>query len=142
MAQRAKKKTAGASGGRKVVVEQWVEVRIRNGRTVTELTPANAQLRKQLEEMSERPELVYRRFNFPEGVPPEYEWTRPDDNMRRYGGGGLQRMTLDTWAALSKGEDSRGDGHVGETGVGNLPRPKEHGGCECAVCRENADLAA
>ena len=139
MAKQAKKKTA--SGGRKVVVEQWVEVRIRNGRTVTELTPANAQLRKQLEEMSERPELVYRRFNFPEGVPAEYEWTRPDDNMRRYGGGGLQRMTLNTWADLSRWEDSRRNGPVGPTGVGNLPRPKEHGGCECAVCRENADLA-
>ena len=140
----AKRQSKGqkASGGRKVVAEQWVEVRIRSGRTVTELTPTNDQLRKQMEEMDPAAELVYRRFNFPEGVPAEYEWTDPDENMRQYGGGGLQRMTVETWLNLSWREAENGAAHVGMTGVGNLPRPKEHGGCECEVCRQNAYLAA
>ena len=87
--------------------------------------------------MKPEAELVYRRLNFPEGVPSEYDWTVPDDNVRRYGGGGVQRMTLATWRELSRIEEERGGGHINETGQGNLPRPREHGGCECALCIEN-----
>ncbi len=104
---------------------------------MTELTPGNDQLRKKLETMDPEPELVYRRMNFPEGVPPEYEWTGPDENLRRYGGGGVQRMTLETWLRISRLEELKGNGHIGPTGKGNLPRPKEHGGCECPSCRAN-----
>ncbi len=123
--------------GRKVVLEQWVEVRIRNGKTMTELTPGNAEPAERGMKMEPPPELVYRRLNFPEGVPSEYGWTEPDENMRRYGGGGLQRMTFDTWMTIRGKEEARRDGHIGGTGKGNLPRPKEHGGCECRVCQEN-----
>lgn len=137
---RAKKKVAAASGGRKIVIEQWVEVRIRNGRTVTELTPGNNELRKRTQNMKPQPELVYRRFNFPEGVPSEYDWTLPDENMRRYGGGGVQRMTVDTWLSVSAAEESNGGEHVGPIAKGNLPRPKEHGECECDTCIANARL--
>lgn len=35
---------------------------------------------------------------------------------------------------------SRGTGHVGPTGVGNLPRPKERGGCDCEVCARNREV--
>lgn len=114
-----------------------MEVRIRNAKTVTELTPRNDEMAERGMKMEPLPELVYRRLNFPEGVPTEYDWTDPDDNMRRYGGGGIQRMTFDTWLAVKEQEEARGDGHIGPTGIGNLPRPKEHGGCECAVCRGN-----
>jgi hypothetical protein len=103
------------------------------------LTPANDKLRKQVETMDPQAELVYRRLNFPEGVPKEYAWTGPDENMRRYGGGGVQRMTLETWLELSLSEELKGGGHIGPTGKGNLPRPKEHGGCECPSCRANAE---
>ena len=117
-----------------------MEVRIRDGQTVTELTPSNIQLLKQSQEMEGLPELVFRRFNFPDGVPDEYDWTGPDENVRQYGGGGVQRMTFRTWSTLQQAEEQRRDGVVGTTGRGNLPRPKEHGGCECDVCRSNADL--
>ena len=125
------------SGGRKVVLEQWVEIRIRNGKTVTELTPPNDRLRERAERMEEEPELLYRRLNFPEGVPSEYEWTGPDENTRHYGGGGIQRMAYDTWLEVSRKEEKAEGGHIGETGSGSLPRPKEHGECECALCVEN-----
>jgi len=109
---------------------------------VTELTPGNAEIAERASKMEPPPELVYRRLNFPERVPPEYDWTDPDENMRRYGGGGVQRMTYDRWVAVKEREEARGNGHVGPTGGGNLPRPKEHGGCECAVCQANAWMLA
>lgn len=141
-AQRKSKprKAAATSGGRKIVLEQWVEVRIRNGRTVTELTPGNDRLVEKALKMDPLPELVYRRLNFPEGVPQEYDWTGPEENVRRYGGGGLQRMTFETWIIASRREEQNGTGHIGPVGKGNLPRPKEHGECECGVCVRNADL--
>jgi hypothetical protein len=37
-------------------------------------------------------------------------------------------------------EGGRGTGHVGPTGVGNLPRPKERGGCDCEVCARNREV--
>jgi hypothetical protein len=123
-------------GERKVLLEQWVEVRIRDGRTVTELYPGNAQLLEKAGKMDPPPELVYRRLNFPEGVPEEYLWSLPPDSedLREYGGLAIQRMTFETWNDIRLAEESRVDGHIGPTGKGNLPRPKEHGPCKCRVC--------
>lgn len=121
-----------------MILEQWVEVRIRNGQTITELTPSNAALRKKAGSMDPKPELVYRRLHFPEGVPPEYNWTGPAENARKYGGGGIQRLWFETWLEVSKREEQRPGSHIGPTGEGNLPRPQEHGGCECPLCRANA----
>lgn len=135
------RKPAKPSEGPKVVLEQWIEVRIRNGRTVTELYPGNEQLLQRARRMEPLPDLVYRRLNFPEGVPLEYDWTGADENMRKYGGVGVQRMEFTTWLEVTRKEQERADGHVGPTGRGNLPRPKERGGCECPVCRRNAGTA-
>ncbi len=49
-------------------------------------------------------------------------------------------MTLETWLDVVDKEKARGDGHVGPTGVGNLPRPESHGGCDCAVCTLNREI--
>ncbi len=85
------------------------------------------------------PELVYRRFNFVNGIPEEYYWTADDPQKRQYGGAGIQRMTVDKWLETIELEKNRADGHLGPTagGVGNLPRPKERGGCDCEVCTKN-----
>jgi hypothetical protein len=120
-------------------LEQWVEVTIVEGKTMTKLFPSNEQLIKDGQRMLPPPELVYRRINFPHGIPDEYAWAAPGANAERRaaGGCGIQRMTTDTWLEVVKAEAEREDGHIGPTGVGNLPRPKERGGCECPECTRN-----
>jgi hypothetical protein len=118
-----------------VRMEQWIEVRIRDGRTVTKLYPPNDELIKCGQRMLPPPEFVYRRINFPDGIPPEYNWAGPRNDIHRERGGcGIQRMTVDTWLNVIEREKLREDGHIGPTGVGNLPRPQEHGPCSCPVC--------
>ncbi len=115
-------------------LEQWVEIRIRDGKTVTELYPSNDVLIEDGKKMDPPPEFVYRRMHFPDGVPEEYAWTTRDPVMRKYGGMGIQRMTPDTWLETIKREEHDTRGHIGRTGVGNLPRPKERGECDCPSC--------
>ncbi len=129
------------------VLEQWVEVTIEDGKTVTTLHPSNQNVIERGKKMWPRPDLVYRRMNFPHGVPPEYDWVGLDPVQRQYGGCGIQRMTIETWLQVIEREapevvregyrSSIAPEHIGPTGNGNLPRPKERGGCECAVCVAN-----
>ena len=86
------------------------------------------------------PELVYRRLNFPNGVPEEYCWATSDSITRERGGTGIQPMHVDTWLEVIEREKALGTGHVGPTGEGNLPRPIARGGCDCATCSGNPAL--
>ena len=70
-----------------------------------------------------------------DGVPEEYAWATDDETTRQLGGMGIQRMTVDTWLDLIDEEKELGTGHMLSTG--NLPRPEEHGGCDCNVCSHN-----
>lgn len=134
------------------VLEQWVEVRIENGKTVTRLYPSNKFLIERGQAMWPPPDLVYRRFNFPDGVPEEYRWVGLTPERAKLGGMGVQRMTPEIWAAVTEREgpeipregyqSSIVPGHLGPTGVGNLPRPEERGGCECVVCVRKLDRSA
>lgn len=124
----AKKKTRTI-----VTLEQWVEVRIRNGKTETTLYPSNEELLKRKEKMEPPPNIVYRRLNFVDGVPPEYYWTTNDPGRRKLGGHGIQRMSVETWLETIEAEERRGTGHLGPCSD-PLPRPKERGGCECPAC--------
>jgi hypothetical protein len=129
------------------VLEQWVEVRIEAGQTVTTLYPSNLNLIERGKAMWPPPDLVYRRFNFPDGVPEEYRWVGMTAERAALGGLGVQRMTPETWFKVTEREgpeipregykSSIVPGHLGPTGVGNLPRPPERGGCECPVCQGN-----
>lgn len=120
--------------GRKIVtLEQWVEVRVRNGKTVTRLYPSNDVLRERAEKMDPPPDMVYRRLDFADGVPIEYYWTTDDAARRRNGGHGIQRMSVKTWLETIAREERRDHGHVGPCAQ-PLPRPKSRGGCECEVC--------
>ncbi len=122
-----------------VRLEQWVEVRIVDGKTVTQLYPANEKVMERGKGMLPPPEFVYRRLNFPDGIPPEYNWVGISDaEHRERGGMGIQRMTVETWLDLIEAEAKRGDGHINPTA--NLPRPEEHGGCDCPVCTRNREL--
>lgn len=123
-----------------VVLEQWVEIQVENGKTVTRLYPSNEKLIEQGQSMLPPPELVYRRLNFVHGVPEEYLWAMPpDEQTRRYGGGGIQRMTTDRWLEVIEWEQASGTGHIGPC-RGNLPRPNERGGCDCPTCSYNRKI--
>jgi len=122
-----------------VVVDQWIEVvRSPNGQTSTTLYPANTLLREKVEQLDPHKDLVYRRFHFVSGVPDEYAWTTADPGIRATGGVGIQRMTVATWLDQIERERTSGTGHLLPCG-GNLPRPQERGGCDCAVCTHNRD---
>jgi hypothetical protein len=123
------------------VLEQWAQVTVEDGKTTTKLFPSNEKLIEEGKTMEPPPELVYRRLEFVGGVPPEYHWScqsRPERFER--GGAGIQRMTTDTWLEVIEREAAAGTGHIGPTGVGNLPRPKERGGCDCEVCAHNREV--
>ncbi|MFL6351120.1 MAG: hypothetical protein ACJ74Z_04610 [Bryobacteraceae bacterium] len=120
-----------------VILSQWIEIEVDNGQAITKLYPSNETLVEECKAMLPAPDLVYRRLNFPGGVPPEYHWVTRNPEARERGGTGIQRMTIDTWLHLIERERGQGTGHVGPTGIGNLPRPSERGVCECAVCRNN-----
>lgn len=118
------------------VLDQWVEIEIQDGKTVTQLYPPNDELIKAGQRMPAAPELVQRRLHFVHRVPPEYYWTTDDPVARERGGLGTQRMTVDTWLEVIEREQAGGTGHIGPCG-GNLPRHEERGGCDCAVCTHN-----
>jgi hypothetical protein len=121
------------------VLEQWVEVDVEDGMTKTTLLPSNEELIEVGKTMDPPPEYVYRRFHFLNGVPQEYAWAGGTADIRERGGAGVQRMLVDTWLDVIEREKERGDGHIGPCG-GNLPRPKERGGCDCEVCTKNAAI--
>ncbi|HEX3681052.1 MAG TPA: hypothetical protein VHU83_00825 [Bryobacteraceae bacterium] len=123
------------------VLEQWVQVTVEDGQTVTRFFPPNEELIEQGQTMDPPPELVYRRLEFIGGIPPEYHWSSSSHPERfQTGGAGLQRMTVDTWLEVIEREKASGAGHIGSTGIGNLPRPKERGGCACEICTHNREI--
>ena len=115
-------------------LEQWIEVCVDgSGRVTTTLYPSNEKLIERGQAMWPPPEYVYRRINFPNGIPPEYDWTGViDENHRKFGGCGIQRMTVDTWLQVIKKEARRPGGHVGPSGVPAVPRA--NGACNCRAC--------
>jgi hypothetical protein len=118
-------------------LEQWVEVRIEpNNQVTTTLYPSNDKLIELGQAMLPPPEFVYRRINFPDGIPHQYDWTGVRDDLhRQLGGCCLQRMTVRTWLEQIDKEFLRLDGHIGPTSVMNLPRP--NGECSCPTCTES-----
>ena len=130
------------------VVEQWLEVSVTEGVTRTEYFPPNEELLDEIREAREKgqaePQMVYRRMNFPDGVPVEYGWANLHRKetceqtqaggwcarcqVEERGGCGIQRMTYETWLEVIEREKETPGQHAGPTGMGNLPTPKERGG--------------
>lgn len=100
------------------VIEQWIEVRITPNGVVTEFYPSNDELEQLIENCVPKPELVYRRLSFPDGVPALYQWTRPRTGQAVNGGLAIQRMTLDIWRGLR--DQERASGHAESTGQPTL----------------------
>jgi hypothetical protein len=101
-----------------VVVEQWVEVRRINNEPVTQFYPSNEELEKRIEAAKPKPDFVYRRLFFPDGVPIQYQWTNPRKGQSANGGLAMQRMTTETWLSLR--EKEREAGHAVSTGQPTL----------------------
>ena len=118
------------------ILDQWIEITVTDGQTRTRLFPPNDRLIEQGQAMLPPPQLVYRRLNFLNGVPEEYSWAISDPQTLANGGMGIQRMTVDTWLEVVEREKTNPSGHIGPCG-GNLPRPKQRGGCDCEVCTHN-----
>jgi hypothetical protein len=113
-------------------LEQWIEVTVENGITVTRLFPPNDVLQKEATAASQTPLFVNRRFFFPGGVPEEYFWAVQDEEKRQSGGAGVQRMYYETWLRAAAEEKRSGAKHVGP--VDTLPRLTAEGECDCAAC--------
>ena len=119
------------------LLEQWVEIEVSPaGKTVTTQYPSNEILIQDGQKKWPAPEMVYRRMHFVHGVPHEYAWATSDERIRKSGGMGIQRMTVETWLELIEKEKALGTGHLLPCG-GNLPRPEERGGCDCPTCSKN-----
>lgn len=137
-AKEAEKKVKSRNG--LPVRDQWVEVSVTpEGKTVTELFPPNEELAQELAEDGQ-PEtaLLYRRFHFVNGVPPEYAWTTDSESTLQSGGMGTQRLTIADWRKLIEREAKEEGGHL--LAFPNRPRPEARGGCDCTVCTNNREL--
>lgn len=122
-------------------LEQWIEIAVEDGKPVTKLFPPNDELLKKVQEMGSPPDSVHRRLHFVNGIPAEYHWTaQSTPELFETGGAGIQRMKYDTWLEVIQREEASGTGHIGPTGVGNLPRPESRGGCDCHVCSHNREI--
>ncbi len=109
------------------ILEQSIEITVEDGVTKTQLFPSNEKLIEEGQAMDPPPEMVYRRMNFVNGIPPEYHWATTDEDRRQRGGAGIQRMMIDTWLDVIDAEKADPSGHIGPCG-GNLPRPKRADG--------------
>ena len=119
------------------LAEQWVEVAVEDGKTVTRKHPPDEELREQVDKLDPERDLVYRRLHFVNGVPKEYEWAMHDRALQEKGGLGIQRMRPETWRELVEREKKNG-GHL--LGCANVPRPESRGGCECPTCSWNREV--
>ncbi len=129
-----KAQTGSGKQGKPQIMDQWIDIEIVDGRTVVSYYPPNDELWEEGKKMVPPPTMVYRRFNFVNGVPPEYAWTTSDPQTMELGGLGIQRMSVDTWLQII--EQEKATGTPGKCG-GNLPKPEAWGHCECKSCTAN-----
>jgi hypothetical protein len=121
------------------VLDQWADVLMEDGGTVTKLEPSNEQLLEDRGMMKPQPQQVCRRFHFRDGIPDEYSWCRESEEQRATRKWGLQQMTIETWLAAIEREQAAGTGHLSDTGE-DLPDPQRRG-CWCLVCARNTEIS-
>ena len=128
---------------RPVTADQWIEVTHENGVTTSTFYPPNDEFEKYRLELDPPPSLIYRRINFVNGIPKEYDWTDPDEDVRLYGGHFLHRMLVEDWPEVMEQERRYGTGHVIPS-ENPQPRPEAWGPCPCRRCtaeRESSKAA-
>jgi hypothetical protein len=124
--------------GRPISHEQWIEITVENGVTVTTRYPPNIEFEKLMREMNPKPDLIRRRLNFVHGVPREYDWIRPTPNFRLYGGLFLQRVLPSDWPYIALMESLLPSGHLVST-PNPQARPLACGPCPCPRCTEERE---
>lgn len=87
-------------------VEQWVEVRVQNDKTISQVRPSNERVAEQAREMIPPAEDVVRRFLFWTRVPKEYHWATEDSTIRAEGGAVAFRMSMQEWRELVERENA------------------------------------
>ena len=124
-----------------VIHEQWIEVQLLDGESVTTFFPPNEEFETERLEMDPQPTLIYRRFNFVHGVPTEYDWTLPTPAVKKRGGLFLQRMSLADWINVLAAE--RLNNHTQVVSAEHpLARPEAFGPCPCPDCRAQREQQA
>jgi hypothetical protein len=119
--------------------EQWIEIEIREGKTVTSYYPPNDEFEELRLKMDPPPDMIYRRLNFVHGVPLDYMWVNPTPDFQLYGGLFLQRITLEEWPSILAAEKQSLHGMVIPARFPQ-PRPAVLGPCPCVRCTaERAD---
>jgi hypothetical protein len=95
---------------------QMVQVQTEEGRTVTWAHPTKDTLLQQLE--LKGPETtVFRTFEFPQGVPPEYEWVAIAPEERTTAKGRYsETLSAAEWMRAIAQDEARNDEHVGPSG--------------------------
>jgi hypothetical protein len=118
---------------RPIVHDQWIEVTVVDGKTVSTFYPPNKEFEKERLDLDIQPTLIYRRLNFVHGVPREYAWTNPTPSVTRLGGLFLHRVKIEDWPAILELERVHGNGHVMPS-PNPQPRPEAYGPCPCPEC--------
>ncbi len=126
------KRNNRSKNDRPIQLEQWIEIRVEGGKAVSTFYPPNNELEQIRQKMDPKPELIYRRFNFVDGVPPEYYWVRGPSELLLYGGHWLQRVLPEEWLLLMAAELNR-SGHAAPARYPQ-PRPEAWGPCPCPAC--------
>ena len=122
---------------RPIQLEQWIEISVENGVTVSRFYPPNHELSDILAMMDPKPDLIYRRLNFVDGVPLDYYWVKPTPTFRKYGGMYVQRVLPEEWPHLLLAEGKVGV-HVTPARYPQ-PRPESWGPCPCPACTKERE---
>ena len=94
-------------------VQQWVEIEVKDGRTITTCSPSNEQVMKDVAKRSERPLFLTRTLNFPRGIPPEYDWACHTDMQQTFPCIARQTVLYSQWLDVIEREKSTPGGHLG-----------------------------
>ncbi len=119
--------------------DQWIEIETVDGKTVVKYYPPNEQFEKERLDLDPPAQLIYRRIHFVNGVPAEYLWTDPPEQIRNHGGLILHRLTPDLWATVLSRERNQNHTQVLAPDY-YIKRPEAFGPCPCDRCtaeREN-----
>ena len=92
---------------------QKIIVRFYRGETTTIMTPNNHELFRELERTVYPPEHAYGRFEFPNGIPPEYySFTDREDYRNEKGHTIEQLVPVEAWIAAATEEEKLTTGHA------------------------------
>ena len=105
---------AACNGFECPTVVQKIMVSVTREGTLTEFTPSNDAILRQLDRKSPYPpEEVYRYFEFPQGMPSEYHCFTDREDYRRERGHTIEQwIGLDNWRELAAREEALGTGHA------------------------------